>query len=146
MEVSRTAVAKPMTPRPNFPLDSGVNSRVYDGLMRSAATNDKDVCPRRHRNRFGGIHGGIWLPFRRVAGRGDRFPAIWRTCALPGAKTSAEWRLFGIYYDDWRTVFKVDSRPAAARQADMNPIRMGTIGGHFLHSARTRLGTTDLVL
>ncbi len=68
------------------------------------------------------------------------------TRQLPGAKTSAEWRLFGIYYDDWRTVLKVDSRPAAARQADMNPIRMGTIGGHFLHSARTPLGTTDLVL
>jgi hypothetical protein len=68
------------------------------------------------------------------------------TRQLPGAKTSAEWRLFGIYYDDWRNVLKVDSRPAAARQADMNPIRMGTIGGHFLHSAQTRLGTTDLVL
>src|SRR6266849_3378067 len=68
------------------------------------------------------------------------------TRQLPGAKTSAEWRLFGIYYDDWRNVLKVDSRPAAARQTDMNPIRMGTIGGHFLHSARTRLGTTDLVL
>src|SRR5216684_5880096 len=54
------------------------------------------------------------------------------TRQLPGAKTSAEWRVFGIYYDDWRNVLKVDSRPAAARQADMNPIRMGTIGGHFL--------------
>jgi hypothetical protein len=68
------------------------------------------------------------------------------TRQLPRAKTSAEWRLFGIYYDDWRNVLKTDSRPAATRQADRGPIRMGTIGGHFLHSAQTRLGTTDLVL
>jgi hypothetical protein len=68
------------------------------------------------------------------------------TRQLPGTKASAEWRLFGIYYDDWRTVLKVDNRPAAARQADANPIRMGTVGGHFLHSAQTRWGTTDVVL
>jgi hypothetical protein len=53
------------------------------------------------------------------------------TRQLPSTKnTSAEWRLFGIYYYDWRTVLKVDNRPAAARQADANPIRMGTVGGH----------------
>jgi hypothetical protein len=68
------------------------------------------------------------------------------TRQLPGAKTSAEWRLFGIYYDDWRNVVKVDSRPTAARQVDTNPIRMGTVGGHFIHSARTPLGVTDLTL
>jgi hypothetical protein len=68
------------------------------------------------------------------------------TRQLPSATTSAEWRLFGIYYDDWRVVLKSDSRPAPARQADRGPIRIGTVGGHFLHSAQTELGTTDLVL
>lgn len=68
------------------------------------------------------------------------------TRQLPGVKNSAEWRLFGIYYDDWRKVLKIDSRPLPERQADTNPVRMGTFGGHFLHSARTSLGTTDLVL
>jgi hypothetical protein len=67
------------------------------------------------------------------------------TRQLPGTKMSAEWRLFGIYYDDWRDVLKVDNRPAAQRQVDANAIRMGTIGGHFLHSAQTQFGTTDLV-
>jgi hypothetical protein len=68
------------------------------------------------------------------------------TRQLPGDKNSAEWRLFGIYYGDWRDVLKADSRPLAARQADTNPIQMGTIGGHFLQSALTDFGTTDLVL
>jgi hypothetical protein len=68
------------------------------------------------------------------------------TRQVPANTTSAEWRLFGIYYDDWRDVLKTDNRPLAARQADAKPIRMGTAGAHFLHSAQTHLGTTDLTL
>ena len=68
------------------------------------------------------------------------------TRELPRAKASAEWRLFGIYYDDWRDVLKIDNRPLAARQADGKSIRLGTAGAHFLHSAQTHLGTTDLTL
>ncbi len=68
------------------------------------------------------------------------------TRELPGSKGSAEWRLFGIYYDDWRDAPKTDNRPLAARQADSKPIRIGTAGAHFLHSAQTPLGTTDLTL
>ena len=68
------------------------------------------------------------------------------TRQLSGVKNSAEWRLFGIYYDDWRRILKTDSRPLPNRQADTDSIRMGTFGGHFLHSAQTDVGTTDFVL
>ena len=33
----------------------------------------------------------------------------------PNKATNAEWRVFGIYYDDWRQVLKADNRTAAAR-------------------------------
>ena len=61
------------------------------------------------------------------------------------AKQSAEWRLFGIYYDDWRAVLKADNRPLAVRQGDLGSIGIATVGGHVLHTVRTSVGTTDLV-
>ena len=67
------------------------------------------------------------------------------TRQLPGKANSAEWRLFGIYYDDWRGVLKSDNRSLVARQADSSPIKIGTVGAHFLHSAQTGVGTTDLL-
>src|SRR5208282_1245682 len=45
-----------------------------------------------------------------------------------GKKAAGEWRLFAIYYDDWRHVLKTDNRATAARQADMGNIRIGTFG------------------
>src|ERR1700720_2315562 len=67
------------------------------------------------------------------------------TRQLHGKSNSAEWRAFGIYYDDWRNILKTDNRTPAVRRADHNTIRIGRIGGHFLHSARTNGGTTDLL-
>lgn len=58
---------------------------------------------------------------------------------------SAEWRLFGVYYDDWRRVIKSDNRPAAVRQTDSEPVRIGTVGAHFIHTGDTKLGATDVV-
>jgi hypothetical protein len=60
-------------------------------------------------------------------------------------QSSGEWRLFGIYYDDWRHVLKTDNRPAAARQLDMGNIRLGTFGGHYLQALDTGAGTIDLM-
>ena len=68
------------------------------------------------------------------------------TRQLHGKSNSAEWRAFGIYYDDRRDILKTDNRTLAVRQADHNGLRIGTIGGHFLYSARTNLGTTDFLL
>lgn len=57
-----------------------------------------------------------------------------------------EWRVFGIYYDDWRHVFKADNRPAAVRQLDMGNIRLGTFGGHYLQAFETKPVTFDLLV
>ena len=59
---------------------------------------------------------------------------------------AGEWRAFGAYYHDWRNVAKVDARPVAIRNADRANIRIGTFGGHYLHSAVTSAGTFDAVL
>ncbi len=60
-------------------------------------------------------------------------------------KNSAEWRVFGIFYDDPRGVLKVDNRPASARAADPGDIRIGTYGGHYIQAIGTRAGTADLL-
>jgi hypothetical protein len=63
------------------------------------------------------------------------------------AQGRSDWRLFGIYYHDFRPVLKVDNRPLAARRSDPGNIRIGTYGGHYLYTApmKTR-GTFDLLL
>lgn len=57
-----------------------------------------------------------------------------------------EWRLLGIYYDDWRPIAKTDNRPAAARLADLSSIRIGTWGGHYLHKTGTSKGPLNFVV
>jgi hypothetical protein len=63
----------------------------------------------------------------------------------PGKKNTGEWRLFGIYYHDWRQVLKQDNRPVGLRTADTGNIRIGTYGGHYLQFAETAAGTVDLL-
>jgi len=58
---------------------------------------------------------------------------------------SAEWRLFGIYYQDFRNVLKTDNRSAAVRAADTGEIRIGTYGGHYIQAIESRAGTVDLL-
>lgn len=58
---------------------------------------------------------------------------------------AAEWRLFGIYYEDPRGVLKTDSRSAAARAADTQDIRIGTYGGHYIQAIQSNAGTVDLL-
>ena len=60
-------------------------------------------------------------------------------------KHSAETRLFGLVYDDWRVVLKTDSRALAARRADLGNIKIGTFGGHTLHAFTTKAGSIDLM-
>jgi len=61
-------------------------------------------------------------------------------------KSRAEWRAFGIYYNDDRSVVKTDNRPAAVRATDLGGINIGTYGGHFILSAPTSSsGTFDLL-
>jgi hypothetical protein len=67
------------------------------------------------------------------------------TRSLPGKKHAGEFRLFGIYYHDWRTALKTDNRPTAARRADSDKVRIATIGGHYLRSRETAAGTLDFL-
>jgi hypothetical protein len=57
-----------------------------------------------------------------------------------------EWRVLGMYYEDWRDVLKTDNRPAAVRSTDFENVRIGTVGGHYLHAADTRYGAFDALL
>jgi alginate export protein len=59
---------------------------------------------------------------------------------------TAETRVLGIYYQDWRHLVKADSRPLAVRRTDLANIRIGTFGGHHLSAITSRAGTVDLLL
>jgi hypothetical protein len=57
----------------------------------------------------------------------------------------AEWRIFGIYYNDDRPLVKTDNRPAAAKKNDLGGINIGTYGGHFIMETPSAAGTFDLL-
>jgi hypothetical protein len=59
--------------------------------------------------------------------------------------THAEWRVFGLFYNDDRTVLKTDNRPAPVRAADHGGIDIGTYGGHFISATATSAGTFDVL-
>jgi hypothetical protein len=59
--------------------------------------------------------------------------------------TNAEWRMFGIYYNDERGVEKTDNRPASVRALDFSAINIGTYGGHFIMANTSNVGTFDLL-
>ncbi len=59
--------------------------------------------------------------------------------------THAEWRVFGIFYNDDRGVLKTDNRSAAVRASDLGGIDIGTYGGHFIMATPTSAGTFDLL-
>jgi len=57
----------------------------------------------------------------------------------------AEWRIFGLYYNDDRGVVKTDNRPASVRATDLSGINIGTYGAHFILSTESSVGTFDLL-
>jgi hypothetical protein len=66
---------------------------------------------------------------------------------LTGGKTqSGDFRVFGIYYTDWRDVVKTDARPQGLRMQDRESIKIGSFGGHWLHRFSTEAGTFDTLL
>ncbi len=62
-----------------------------------------------------------------------------------GKANSGDWRLFSMYYQDWRAVLKTDNRAVAVRRADTGNIRIGSFGGHYLHATQTSAGTLDFM-
>ena len=59
--------------------------------------------------------------------------------------SKAEWRLFGIYYNDDRGVLKTDNRSAAVRADDLGGIDIFTYGGHYIQAIPTAAGTFDML-
>ncbi len=60
---------------------------------------------------------------------------------------AGDWRLFGMYFQDWRSVLKTDNRAVAVRRADTGNVRVASFGGHYLHSLSTSdFGTFDFML
>lgn len=57
-----------------------------------------------------------------------------------------EVRAFAIHYADGRDVLKVDNRSAAARGADAAPVRVTSVGAHYLGSFVTGTGKIDVLL
>ena len=69
------------------------------------------------------------------------------TRPVGGKQSAGEFRLFGIYYHDWReNVLKTDNRPAGVRRLDAGNVRIATAGGHYLHALETPRGTVDFLL
>jgi Alginate export len=63
-----------------------------------------------------------------------------------GKNSPGEWRIFGLGYHDGRRFLKVDNRTSAAIGADQHNIRIATLGGNYLQTAKTGSGTADLLL
>jgi len=66
------------------------------------------------------------------------------TTAGPLGADNGEVRIFGLYYRDGREVARTDNRPLAVRQGDLEPVSVGTIGGHYLQAVLTGIGRFDL--
>lgn len=84
----------------------------------------------------------------QVDGSGWIDAAVSYASATGQVKTESnigEWRAFGIYYDDFRTVTKVDNRSTAAKAADHGNLRIFTYGGHYVNVTTTRAGLIDLM-
>jgi hypothetical protein len=68
------------------------------------------------------------------------------TGQVGGKQNTAEWRIFGLGYQDYRDgVLKTDNRPAALRTADTEHIAIGTYGGHFIDTVATSAGSLDFL-
>jgi hypothetical protein len=67
------------------------------------------------------------------------------TRQLHTASTEGEFRLFAIYYDDFRPDTKTDNRPAAVKAADHANIRIWTVGGHYVNALTTSAGIFDVM-
>jgi hypothetical protein len=60
--------------------------------------------------------------------------------------STAQWRVFAAGYHDGREVLKTDNRPAAARTADHQNIRIGTVGADFVKAHHMQSGAADLLV
>jgi alginate export protein len=69
------------------------------------------------------------------------------TGQVGGTANAGEWRVFGLAYRDGRDgVVKTDNRSLTVRRADVDPISLGTLGGHYLHVVPTSAGPIDVLV
>jgi hypothetical protein len=69
------------------------------------------------------------------------------TKPLPGKKTQGEARAFALHYEDERDgVIKADNRPGPERAADKGPLKITTLGGHYLGVRDVGSGKIDGLL
>jgi hypothetical protein len=69
------------------------------------------------------------------------------TREFPTARTDSHLRIFAMGYHDGRPLLKLDSRDLAARQADTDNIRIGTVGlAYAIVTPFTHIGRWDLLL
>lgn len=68
------------------------------------------------------------------------------TRQFSGTKARSEARAFVLHYHDGRRTLKIDNRPQAARAADLENIRLTTLGGHALMVWGANAHKTDLLL
>ncbi|HJQ32040.1 MAG TPA: alginate export family protein [Pyrinomonadaceae bacterium] len=67
------------------------------------------------------------------------------TKPLHAKRVESEFRLFGLGYHDGRGALKTDNRTTAARRADVENIRINTVGGHYIAAVKTSKGTMDVL-
>lgn len=63
-----------------------------------------------------------------------------------GKASTGEWRVFAFHYHDGRNLLKTDNRPAAARSADHDNIRLTSVGGNYLQTFASGPGKFDVLL
>lgn len=66
--------------------------------------------------------------------------------ALKSKTSDSDLRLFALHYHDGRRVLKTDNRPQAVRAADLAKIRVTTLGGHYITTAKAGAGKADFLL
>jgi hypothetical protein len=64
----------------------------------------------------------------------------------PARGQIGEWRVFGMYYHDWRRVLKQDNRPAGVRAGDGGNVAITTWGGHYAHVVAGAGGEYDFLV
>ncbi|HEX4948317.1 MAG TPA: alginate export family protein [Blastocatellia bacterium] len=68
------------------------------------------------------------------------------TKPLKTRNSESDLRVFALHYHDGRRVLKTDNRTLALRTADLEKIRVTTLGGHYLGVAQAGTGKVDLLL
>ncbi|MBL8204488.1 MAG: alginate export family protein [Blastocatellia bacterium] len=68
------------------------------------------------------------------------------TKPIKAKNSESDWRVFAMHYHDGRRVLKTDNRTLALRTADVEKIRVTTVGGHYVTVAKAGSGKADFLL